>query len=264
MHDHRRDIALFRYSVIREAADPSLSKRERGELVRALAERDHMSPQGTRVRVSRPTLDRWIRAWRAGGFDALVPDPRKDQPRTPKELLELACELKREQPKRTAAHIAAIIREELGRAPSERTLQRHFVRQGLERTFGGHGPARSFGRFETQRRNELWVGDALRGPVIAGRKTYLFAFLDDWSRALVGYRWGLSEDSLRLEPRSDGASSRAACPRPCMSTTGARSRRAVCCGRVRCSASGSPTAPPGDPRDGARSSASSARSGTSS
>lgn len=158
-----------------------------------------MDPHGARVRVSRPTLDRWIRAWRAGGFDALVPDPRKDQPRTPMELLELACELKREQPKRTAAHIAAIIKEKLGSGPSERTLQRHFVRHGLKRTSGGGGPARSFGRFEADERNELWVGDALHGPVVAGRKTYLFAFLDDWSRALVGYRWGLSEDSLRLE-----------------------------------------------------------------
>jgi putative transposase len=35
--------------------------------------------------------------------------------------------------------------------------------------------------------------------VIAGRKTYLFAFIDDHSRALVGYRWGLSEDTVRLE-----------------------------------------------------------------
>jgi putative transposase len=34
---------------------------------------------------------------------------------------------------------------------------------------------------------------------VAGRKTYLFAFIDDHSRALVGYRWGLAEDTLRLE-----------------------------------------------------------------
>ena len=39
-HDHRQAIALFRYALIREAADPALSPRERGELVRALAERD--------------------------------------------------------------------------------------------------------------------------------------------------------------------------------------------------------------------------------
>jgi putative transposase len=47
--------------------------------------------------------------------------------------------------------------------------------------------------------NHLWTGDALHGPTVAGRKTYLFAFIDDHSRALVGYRWGLAEDTLRLE-----------------------------------------------------------------
>ena len=35
------NIALFRYSLIREAADPDASKTERGLLVRALAGRDH-------------------------------------------------------------------------------------------------------------------------------------------------------------------------------------------------------------------------------
>ena len=60
--DRRQAVALFRYSLIREAADPALGARERGVLVRALAERDHLGPTGERVRVGRNTLDRWIRA----------------------------------------------------------------------------------------------------------------------------------------------------------------------------------------------------------
>jgi putative transposase len=43
------------------------------------------------------------------------------------------------------------------------------------------------------------VGDALHGPVIAGKKAILFAFLDDHSRAFTGYRWVYSEDTLRAE-----------------------------------------------------------------
>ena len=39
----------------------------------------------------------------------------------------------------------------------------------------------------------------MHGPLIAGRKTYLFAFIDDHSRAVVAYRWSHSEDTLRLE-----------------------------------------------------------------
>jgi putative transposase len=60
--DRRHAIALFRYSLVREAADPALTTRQRGVLVRQLAQRDHLGPDGRRVRVSRNTLDRWIRA----------------------------------------------------------------------------------------------------------------------------------------------------------------------------------------------------------
>jgi putative transposase len=81
VQDRHRDVALFRYSLIREAADPTLSAAERGRLVCYLAARDHVGPHGDRVRVGRSTLDRWIRAWRTGGFDALVPESRSPRPR---------------------------------------------------------------------------------------------------------------------------------------------------------------------------------------
>ncbi|MEV4418305.1 DDE-type integrase/transposase/recombinase, partial [Catellatospora sp. NPDC049609] len=55
-----------------------------------------------------------------------------------------------------------------------------------------------FGRFEASRPNELWTGDALHGPRVAGRKTYLFAFIDDHSRAVMGHRFGFAEDTIRL------------------------------------------------------------------
>ena len=38
----------------------------------------------------------------------------------------------------------------------------------------------------------------MHGPRIDGRKTYLFAFVDDHSRAVVGHRWGFAEDTVRL------------------------------------------------------------------
>ena len=46
--------------------------------------------------------------------------------------------------------------------------------------------------------NELWTGDALHGRRVGGRKTYLFAFVDDHSRLVVGHRWGFAEDTVRL------------------------------------------------------------------
>ena len=198
--DRARAIGLFRYQLIREAADPGLSSRARGRLVRGIAAAEHTNPAGRRVRVSRDTLDRWIRAWRRGGFDALVPDPRQSTPRLPVELLEMAVALKRENPERTAAQVRRILRTQMGWAPGERTLQRHFAELTATdpTVIGAGGAAAVFGRFEADRPNELWTGDALHGPHIGGRKTYLFAFLDDHSRAIMGHRFGFAEDTVRL------------------------------------------------------------------
>jgi putative transposase len=198
MNDRQREVALFRYSLIREAADPELSHAERGELVRELVSRDHAGPGGRRVRMARNTIDRWIRTYRVGGFEALAPSMRHCEPVTPLAQLELAERLKREAPKRTAAQVAEIIRTAEGYGPSERTIQRLFVRLGLNVRPDGT-PAQAFSRFEAANPNDLWTGDALHGPKVDGRKTYLFAFIDDRSRALVGYRWGHSEDTVRLE-----------------------------------------------------------------
>ena len=198
MQDRHRDVALFRYSLIREAADAGLTKAERGALVRALARREHLGPSGSRVQVSRNTLDRWIRAWRAGGFEALVPAARAAEPKTPAGLLDLAVKLKREAPARTAAQVAAIMATAEGWAPSARTVQRHFARLGLNTRPDG-APPETFGRFEAAAPNDRWTGDALHGPVVDGHKAYLFAFLDDHSRAVPGYRWAHSEDTVRLE-----------------------------------------------------------------
>jgi putative transposase len=201
-----RAVGMFRYRLIRDAADPALTSRQRGRMVRALAAVEHTDPSGQQVRYSRDHLDRWIRAWRAGGFDALVPAGRAPHARIDAGVLEVAVALKRERPGRTCAQIAQILRIQTGWSPSETTLLRHFHRQGLQiRTLDdGTDTTTVFGRFEADRVNELWTGDALHGPRIGavdgsgGRKTYLFAFLDDHSRMIVGARWGFAEDTVRL------------------------------------------------------------------
>jgi putative transposase len=196
--DRAREIGLFRYMLIREAADPTLSGRQRGAMIRAIAAQSHTDPFGRIVKLTRWTLDRWVKDWRRGGFDALVPSPRQSQPRTPPEVLELAAALKKENPGRTASQIRRILHAQLGWAPDESTLQRMFVRTGLTALVAGPVTPAVFGRFEADRPNEIWTGDALHGIRLGGRKTYLFAFLDDHSRAIVGHRWGFAEDAVRL------------------------------------------------------------------
>ncbi len=194
--ERARRVALFRYELIQDALDPALTSRQRGRLVRGLADATHHGPFGEPVRISRPTIDRWIRWWRTGGFEALVPTPARVTPRTPAEVLAVATALKRERPERTASQVTRILRAQSGWAPSERTLQRHFVRLGLDRAVPASPVV--FGRFEADHPNQLWTGDALHGPVVCGRKTILFCFLDDHSRAVMAARFGYHEDTVRL------------------------------------------------------------------
>ena len=199
--DRRREIGLFRYALVRDAADPGLSKAERGRLVRALADREHVGPDGRLVGVARGTLDEWIRAYRRGGFEALVAKPRVVEPRTPAEMLELAFALKRERPERTAAQVREIMLAAGAGAPGLRTLQTHLARQGLNVRADGRSPGKVYGRFEAAQRNELWTGDGLHGPKLDGSaaRAVLLAFIDDHSRLLAGWRWGTGEDVFRLE-----------------------------------------------------------------
>ena len=195
--ERARAVGLFRYMLIREAADPALTSRQRGVMVREIAAREHADASGRPVRLTRWSLDRWIRLWREGGFDALVPDPRQSQPRTPPEVMQLAAALKKENPARTAAQVQRILKAQSGWAPDERTIQRMFNRTGLTALVTPEA-APAFGRFEAARPNEIWTGDALHAIRLDGRKTYLFCFIDDHSRAVMAARFGFAEDTIRL------------------------------------------------------------------
>jgi putative transposase len=164
--DRARDIALYRYSLIRPLADVSLSAAERGRLVRELAAQVHLGPSGQPVTVSA----------------------------------------------RTAAHIARIIQAERGWAPSPRTLQRHFARLELNTGPDGMAP-KAFGRFEADEPDQLWVSDGLHGPIVAGRRAVLFALLDDYSRYVVGHRWGHGEETLGMQAALHDAVKTHGCPR---------------------------------------------------
>jgi putative transposase len=123
--------------------------------------------------------------------------------------MALAAALKKENPARTAAQVQRILKAQSGWAPDERTIQRMFNRAGLT-TLVTAEAAPVFGRFEAARPNEIWTGDALHAIRVDSRKTYLFCFLDDHSRAVMAARFGFAEDTIRL----------AAALRPALGTRG--------------------------------------------
>src|SRR6266581_2752511 len=129
----RLDAAESAGAVIAEAANPRLSASERGSVVRAITARQHAHPDGTVRRYSRGTVDRWLRAWRAGGAAALRPSPRSDtgKVRAMPELFGEAAALRLELPGRSAAQIASILYHRHGVRVAERTVSGQLRRAGL-------------------------------------------------------------------------------------------------------------------------------------
>ena len=149
---------IWRYLTIQEAASPALSGRQRGAVVRRIVAETTADGFGNPRRVSRPTVERWLRAYRAGGLAALTPAPRQVTLRTDPQILEQAAALKAQAPARTAEQVRRILLTTAGWSPSAKTLQRHFRRLQLA---GPRDAPAAFGTFEAARPNDLWTADVL-------------------------------------------------------------------------------------------------------
>ncbi|MDA8283811.1 MAG: helix-turn-helix domain-containing protein [Actinomycetota bacterium] len=201
-NDHAEAVALHRWAVIAEAANARLEAAERGALVRVVAARSHTHPDGSSRRYSRATIDRWIRAWRRGGLEALRPETRSDTGavRAHPELADEAAALRLELPTRSAAQIARILLARHGIRVSERTVRAQLRRRGLQREALLAEP-KVFGRYEAGRPNERWITDVLVGPWVPHPKTdtsvraKLFLIVDDHSRLLVHGRFFAHENA---------------------------------------------------------------------
>jgi putative transposase len=201
-HNGQEQVALHRWAVIAEAAGPKLTPAERGALARQIAALSHRHPDGSSRRYSRGTIDRWLRAWRKGGLDALKPSPRADTGvvRAHPELFAEAAALRLELPGRSAAQIASILYHRHGITVAERTVRGQLRRAGLHREALAAEP-KAYGRYEAARPNERWITDVLVGPWVpyprreGSARARLFLIVDDHSRLLVDGRFYSHENA---------------------------------------------------------------------
>jgi putative transposase len=198
----QEEVALHRWAVIAEAANDRLTAAERGALVRQIAARPHTHPDGSARRYSRGTIDRWLRAWRAGGLEALRPSPRADTGavRAHPELFAEAAALRLELPGRSAAQITSILYHRHGIAVADRTIRAQLRRAGLHREALAAEP-KAYGRYEAARPNERWITDVLVGPWVpwprreGSVRARLFLIVDDHSRLLADGRFFAHENA---------------------------------------------------------------------
>jgi putative transposase len=180
-----RDVALKRYAsiapLLEASLEPAEARQRRAEIL------------AKETAVSERTLRRHLAAYREWGFDGLCPKRRTDagKPRAmPPDVLEDAVALKMELPQRSVRSVIDILEGE-GRVkqgelrPS--TLARHFAKLGLMEI--PKVPKGGYRRFQKEHRNCLWQADLKYGPYLPDpkdhgktRRTYLLAFIDDFSR----------------------------------------------------------------------------------
>lgn len=202
-------LAMFRYGVIAVVADRE-DRSGTAELVKELAARPHYRPGFGEIRVSERTVWAWLRAWRAGRLQGLLPRIRGDKgvPRVIDDaLLARAIELRVDNDQRATRLILDVLRIEgalEGKiTPHRSTLDRHLKRLGMSRRqrriLGGKRTTKLF--FEAF--GDLWVGDYHHGPLVRAPNgsvvtAKLGAFIDHATRYPVASRFYISENLATL------------------------------------------------------------------
>lgn len=209
LDERRREIALFRYGVIAELVQLEPHQRGLYALLTKKAEQDYTIPGSLRRRVAAETIRGWLRAYRRGGFDALVPRVRADQGASrsiPPEVIDLLCHLKEESPELSIPMLIKKARAEHGNvAPEEivlpeSTVHRALARRGLMRKRPEEPTCKDRRRFEYDGACELWMSDVMYGPKIRdtgrSRQTYLIALIDDATRLVPYAAFAFSEGTV--------------------------------------------------------------------
>lgn len=208
----REEIALFRYGVILPFLNQDdLEWGMQGEILRRLAARDYDIPHSTKHTINEETIRKWLSAYKRKGFDGLKPKSREDagKPRTiPTEIWEKAAALRHEAPGRSVRKIIQIMEAHSIVEPGKikcSTLARRFKEHGLDRkTLGADNQV--FRRFEAGRPNQIWQSDIMFGPYLPdpnnpgkNKRTYLVAFIDDYSRLVPSAEFYWDEKFPALE-----------------------------------------------------------------
>lgn len=207
-------IAAARYALIAPVVSRQtpLAPGELKQWLRETASRLYELPGSQRKTVSERTLERYLEAYRKGGWDALKPKKRQTAGRTKlaPHLLEKAIALRKERPARSVEQIIFLLEQSELALPgqiAESTLARHLRRAGASRrSMMEAAPTSTFRRFEAEDILELLQADFKhfiylpdpRNPK-KKRKTILLAILDDYSRYVVHAQIYWDEKLPRLE-----------------------------------------------------------------
>lgn len=242
---HHEAVALFRYGLIADLLH--VGRRGLYKKLREKAARDYEIPGSTRRRVALETLRGWLRDYRRGGFDALLPKPRRDNGLTraiPRDVADLLLETKDKNRALTVPLLIAEARK-TGKVPdtlslAPATVHRLLAQHGLNKPASTEPSSKDRRHFAFDKAGELWMSDVMHGPSVPEsdkrkRKTYLVGFLDDATRVVPFAAFAFSENTAAFLPIFEQAILRRGIPKRLYVDNGAayRSRHlAVTCARL--------------------------------
>ena len=111
---YRQALALFRYGLIAEFIQLPPGSRGLYARLREKANAEYTIPGSKRTRVAPETLRHWLKDYRRGGFDALLPKGRADRGRSralPQAVADALVSLKDEQPALSIPQLIRAVRE---------------------------------------------------------------------------------------------------------------------------------------------------------
>jgi transposase InsO family protein len=208
----RQTVALFRYGLIAEFVHLPQNSPGLYAKLRQKAEQSYVIPGSTRTRVAAETLRDWLKAYRRGGFDALLPQPRSDRGRAralQPALADSLVALKEELPQLSIPQLIRVaferhIATEADSLPRA-TVYRLFNSAGLmEKTAQPSEQDRR--RFAFAHAGDCWMSDVMHGPTVATgergqrHKAYLIAFLDDATRVIPYAAFAFAENTKAFLP----------------------------------------------------------------
>jgi len=199
-----------RVELVETLLDERIHETERAEIRRAYV-RQHG--------VTERTIRNHLKRYREHGSEGLILHRRHAQPRSPRihdaALRHRILALVEEHPRRTVPQLRRMLtkdpeyRQQIDRV-SDRSIYRFLAEQGLtqkQRAAKAIDPGRrSYRQFEATASMELVQGDARDGIWLPDpenpektRKTYLFGWVDDYSRRILYARYYWDEKLPRME-----------------------------------------------------------------
>jgi transposase InsO family protein len=206
--DMDRELAYFRFALIAPVIQGTFSDASVAAYCRRVTEKPIARPDGTMFKYKPATLERWVRLYKVGGMEKLMPRTRSDKGVTRKlsdEAISEIYNLKDKFPRLDAVQIhTRLVQEGLIKASTATRAVQRFIKANDLKNPAASGPLKDRKAFEEPYFGAMWQADTCYFPYVPDesgkhQRTYLIALVDDHSRMVVGARLFFEDNAYNFQ-----------------------------------------------------------------